>query len=195
MNIMTIVNIIVLIVPSVGAIVFAEHWIIPKIGGTRYWAAYKGWNINYAGLAAWLLALAFVAVMTVTKAMHSYFMFLPTYLLAMVSYIILACLMGAREDYTAQVEEDRKIQEALAQIQEEEDYQTETAHTKYPGAQKTAAYASYAVLGVFAVFTFMVLFGSVTPDTWKNVSFILSITYFVLGGIATYIKFVLTEKA
>lgn len=48
MNIMTIVNIIVLIVPSVGAIVFAEHWIIPKIGGTRYWAAYKGWNINSA---------------------------------------------------------------------------------------------------------------------------------------------------
>lgn len=194
MNIMTIVNIIVLIVPSVGAIVFAEHWIIPKIGGTRYWAAYKGWKINYAGLAAWLIALGFVAVMTVTKAMHSYFMFLPTYLLAMVSYLVLACLMGAKDDYTALAEEDRKIHEALAQIQDEEDHQTETVHTKYPGAQKAAAYASYAVLAVFAVFTLMAAFGNVAPDTWKQVSFPISITYFILGGIATYIKFALTEK-
>ncbi len=195
MNIMTIVNIIVLIVPSVGAIVFAEHWIIPKLGGTRYWATYKGWKINYAGLAAWMIALGFVAIMTVTKAMHSYFMFLPTYLLAMVSYIVLACLMGAREDYSAQEEEDRKIQEALAQIQDEEDHKAETVHTKYPGAQKAAAYASYAVLAVFAVFTLMVLFGNVTPGTWKNVSLFISIVYFVLGGIAAYIKFALTEKA
>lgn len=195
MNIMTIVNIIVLIVPSVGAIVFAEHWIIPKLGGTRYWATYKGWKINYAGLAAWLIALGFVAVMTVTKAMHSYFMFLPTYLLAMVSYLILACLMGAKEDYTAQAEEDHKILEALAQIQEEEEQKTETTHTKYPGAQKAAAYASYAVLAVFAVFTLMVFGGNVTPDTWKNVSLTISIIYFILGGIATYIKFGLTEKA
>lgn len=109
MNIMTIVNVIVLIVPSVGAIVFAEHWIIPKIGGTRYWATYKGWKMNYAGLAAWMIALGFVAVMTVTKAMHSYFLFLPTYLLAMGSYLVLACLMGAREgkwwDYMADLME------------------------------------------------------------------------------------------
>lgn len=195
MNIMTIVNIIVLIVPSVGAIVFAEHWILPRLGGTRYWSTYKGWKINYAGLAAWLIALGFVAIMTLTKAMHSYFMFLPTYLLAMVSYIVLACLMGAKGDYTAQVEEDRKVQEALAQIQEEEDHKTETVHTKYPGAQKAAVYASYGVLAVFAIFTLMVFSGNVAPDTWKRVSLVISIAYFVLGGLATYIKFALTEKS
>lgn len=194
MNIMTIVNIIVLIVPAVGAIVFAEHWILPKLGGTRYWATYKGWKINYAGLAAWLIALGFVAVMTFTKAMHSYFMFLPTYLLAMGSYLVLASLMGAKEDYTEQVEKERKIQEALAELQEEEDYKAETVHTKYPGAQKAAAYASYAVLAIFAVFTLMVLPGKVTPDTWKSVSMLISIAYFVLGGIATYIRFVLVDK-
>lgn len=195
MNIMTIVNVIVLVVPSVGAIVFAEHWIIPKLGGTRYWATYKGWKINYAGLAAWLLALGFVAVMTVTKAMHSYFMFLPTYLLAMVSYLVLACLMGAREDYSRQVEEDRKVQEALAKLQEEEDSAVQEPHTRYPGLQKAAAYASYAVLAGFAVFTVLVFAGTVTPDTWKRISFYLSILYFVLGGAATYIKSALTDAA
>lgn len=195
MNIMTIVNIIVLIVPPVGAIVFAEHWIIPKLGGTRYWSTYKGWKINYAGLAAWAIALVFVAVMTVTHALHSYFLFLPTYLLAMISYLILACMMGAKEDYSKQAEEEQKIQEALEQIQDEEDDEVETSLPKYPGIQKAAAYASYAVLAVFAVLTFMVAMGSVTADTWKSTSIIISFVYFALSGVSTYFKFGLVDKA
>ncbi len=194
MNIMTIVNIIVLVVPPVGAIVFAEHWIIPKLGGTRYWAMYKGWKINYAGLAAWGIALAFVAVMTVTHALHSYFLFLPTYLLAMVSYLVLACMMGAKDDYSRQVEEERKVQEALSQIQDEEDDEVEVLRPKYPAVQKAAAYVSYAVLAVFAVFTLMVAAGKATPDAWKNTSIIISFVYFALSGISTYFKFGLVEK-
>lgn len=194
MNIMTIVNIIVLVVPPVGAIVFAEHWIIPKLGGTRYWATYKGWKINYAGLAAWGIALAFVAVMTVTHALHSYFLFLPTYLLAMVSYLVLACMMGAKDDYSRQAEEERKVQEALSQIQDEEDDEVEVLRPKYPAIQKTAAYVSYGVLAVFAVFTLMVAAGKATPDAWKNTSIIISFVYFALSGISTYFKFGLVKK-
>lgn len=194
MNIMTIVNIIVLVVPPVGAIVFAEHWMLPKLGGTRYWAMYKGWRINYAGLAAWVIALVFVAAITVTKAIHSYFLFLPTYLLAMVSYLILACLMGAKGDYSRQVEEERRIQEALEKLQDEEDEEAEAVRPRYPAVQKAAAYVSYGVLAVFAVFTFMVAAGSVTPDTWKSVSIIISFLYFALSGVSTYFKFVLVEK-
>lgn len=194
MNIMTIVNIIVLVVPPVGAIVFAEHWIIPKLGGTRYWAMYKGWKINYAGLAAWSIALIFVAVMTFTHTLHSYFLFLPTYLLAMVSYLVLACMMGAKDDYSRLEEEDRKVQEALSEIQEEEDDEVEVFRPKYPAVQKAAAYASYAVLAVFAVFTMMVAAGKATPDAWKNTSIIISFAYFALSGISTYFKFGLVEK-
>lgn len=194
MNIMTIVNIIVLVVPPVGAIVFAEHWIIPKLGGTRYWASFKGWKINYAGLAAWLISLAFVVVMTVTKVLHSYFLFLPTYLLAMVSYLVLACVMGAKDDYSKQVEEERKIAEALEKIQEEEDDEIIDYRPKYPAVQKITAYASYAVLAGFAVFTVMVAGGSVTPDAWKSVSIIISFVYFAFSGVSTYFKYGLTER-
>lgn len=193
MNIMTIVNIIVLIVPPVGAIVFAEHWIIPKLGGTRYWSTYKGWQINYAGLIAWGIALAFVVVMTLTHALHSYFLFLPTYLLALVSYLILACKMGAKDDYSKQVEEEQHIQEALKQIQEEEDDEIPVKNPKYPGVQKAAAYASYAVLAVFAVITIMVFVGGASVATWKSISLPISAVYFVLGGVSTYFKYALVE--
>ena len=173
------------VVAPVGAIVFAEHWIIPKLGGTRYWASFKGWKINYAGLAAWLISLAFVVVMTVTKVLHSYFLFLPTYLLAMVSYLVLACVMGAKDDYSKQVEEE---------IQEEEDDEIIDYRPKYPAVQKITAYASYAVLAGFAVFTVMVAGGSVTPDAWKSVSIIISFVYFAFSGVSTYFKYGLTER-
>lgn len=191
-NIMVIVNIIVLIVPAVGAIIFTEHWIIPKLGGTRYWARYKGWKTNYAALIAWGLALLLVLAGTVTKFMHNYFLFLPTYLIAMISYMVLAMLMGAKEDYTEQVKEEEAIQKELKRLVEEEECGTEK-EAKYPQAQKAAAGFSYVVLAVLGVLTLLVFFGgSVTVEMYKTYSFPITIVYFVLGGLATYLKYGLT---
>ena len=50
-------------------------------------------------------------------------------------------------------------------------------------------------LAGFAVFTLMVAGGSVTPDTWKSVSIVISFVYFVLSGVSTCFKFALVEKA
>ena len=193
-NIMVIVNIIVLIVPAVGAIIFTEHWIIPKLGGTRYWARYKGWKTNYSALIAWGLALLFVLAGTVTKFMHNYFLFLPTYLIAMVSYMILAMAMGAKGDYTKQEAEEEEIQKELRKLVEEEEDGAER-EAKYPKAQKIAAGCSYAVLAVLAVLTLLVFFGgSITVEMYKSYSFPVTLVYFALGGIATYLKYGLTVE-
>ncbi len=193
-NIMVIVNIIVLIVPAVGAIIFTEHWIIPKLGGTRYWARYKGWKTNYAALIAWGLALLFVLAGTVTKFMHNYFLFLPTYLIAMVSYMILAMVMGAKGDYAKQEAEEEEIQKELRKLVEEEEDGAER-EAKYPKAQKIAAGCSYAVLAVLAVLTLLVFFGgSITVEMYKSYSFPVTLVYFALGGIATYLKYGLTVE-
>lgn len=191
-NIMVIVNIIVLVVPAIGAIVFTEHWIIPKLGGTRYWAKYRGWKMNYAGLLAWGISLIFVAIGTITQFIHSYFLFLPTYLIAMVSYTILAMLMGAKDDYKEQVKEEEAIQEELEKLVEEEYDEAETA-PKYPMAQKVTEGFSYLILGVLAIFTLMVFMSdNVTVAMYKTYSFPITILYFVFGGMATYLKYGLT---
>lgn len=189
-NIMAIVNIIVLVVPAIGAIVLTEHWIIPKLGGYRYWAKFKGWKVNYAGLAAWGISLAFVVIMTMTGAIHSYFLFLPTYLFAMVSYIVLALLMGAKDDYSKQAEEDRKVQEALKEIVEEIEEEMPEKKMKFPVAQKGFTYASYVVLAGMTVMTLSVFFGGVLSiEAYKKYSFVVTVIYFILGGISTYLKF------
>lgn len=193
-NIMVIVNIIVLIVPAVGAIIFTEHWLIPKFGGTRYWSKFKGWKMNYAALIAWGIALAFVALGTVTNFIHSYFLFLPTYFIAMISYLILANLMGARGDYREQEAEERKVQKELEKIVEEEDVEAERV-PKYAAAQKAVAGLSYAVLVGLAVLTLMVFFANgVTVELYKAYSFPITLVYFVLGGVATYLKYGITVE-
>ncbi len=195
-NIMAIVNIIVLVVPAIGAIVFTEHWLIPKLGGSRYWAKFKGWKINYAGLLAWGISLVFVVVMTMTRAIHSYFLFLPTYLLAMGAYIILAFLMGAKDDYSKQVEEDKKIEKAIEELVESMDEEEARVVLRYPKVQKGFALLSYAVLGVLCVVTLMVFFGgSISVEMYKVCSFPITIIYFILGGISTYLKYVMVKKA
>ena len=139
MNIMAIVNIIVLVIPAIGAVIFTEHWILPKMGGTRYWATFKGWKINYAGLFAWLISLA------------------------------------------------------LEELMEEEDENIIEYVPKKPEVQKAAALLSYAVLAALAVVTVLVFAGGIGVETWKTISFPITVCYFVLGGIATYLKYGLTE--
>ncbi len=188
-QVMTIVNIIVLVVPAVGAIVLTEHWIIPKVGGTRYWAMYKGWKMNYAGLIAWLISLGFVIVMKMTGVIHSYFLFLPTYLIAIAAYLILALLMGAKGDYTAQVEEDRQVAKALEALQETEGEAEPVKVPKHPAIQKAMAWTSYVVLAAFAVFTCLVPFGIVTVAMYQAYALLFTLLYFAFGGVSVFLKY------
>ena len=192
-NVMTIVNVIVLVVPSIGAIIFAEHWILPKLGGTRYWAKYKGWSINYAGLYTWLISLCFVAVMTLTHAMHSYFIFLPNYLLAMGVYLILALKMGARDDYSEQEAEDKEITKALEELSEAESKET-VLIPRHPGLLKTFSTASVLVLVILGIITLSVAMGKTTVDFYKSISFTLTLLYFAFGGLKTWLGYGDVEK-
>ena len=193
-NITVIVNVIVLVVPSIGAIIFAEHWIIPKLGGTRYWASYKGWKINYAGLLAWLISLGFVSIMTLTHAIHSYFLFLPNYILAMVVYIILALCMGAKGNYQKEKEDDDKLQQALYELAEEECASDVKAIPMFPMFQKVASYASYVVLAVLAIITVLVPGGTISIAAYKSISLPLTFAYFILGGLNCILKYKMTKN-
>jgi purine-cytosine permease-like protein len=48
-----------LIVVPVGAIVFAEHVIFPRIGLTRYWVTYRKLNHSTPAVISWLAGLVF----------------------------------------------------------------------------------------------------------------------------------------
>ena len=95
MRIDKLVNTVVLVLPSVGAICLVEHWLFPRIGFVRYWNLYRGRKINLAALAAWLVSAVFVLVALNCGWMHPFFLFLPTFFIAAFAYVLFAWLGGA----------------------------------------------------------------------------------------------------
>jgi len=112
-----------LLLMPVGAIVFVEHWIFPKIGLTQFWASRKKpqisqinteneqalenanqWNpcnpwLNFwPALLSWTIAIAAALWLERTGTLHLFFLFVPTWLLTAVLYIVFAWIAGARED-------------------------------------------------------------------------------------------------
>lgn len=102
-----------LLVP-VGAIVFAEHWIFPKIGFTQFWVARKKLLVSWPALASWAVAMIAALVLQRTGTIHLFFLFVPVWLLTSALYIIFASMAGAREKLGPLPEETTRDHAAAA---------------------------------------------------------------------------------
>lgn len=96
-----------LLVP-VGAIVFVEHWIFPRIGFSRYWVSRRRLFVSWPALISWGVSIAVALLLERTGTLHLFFLFLPVWFLTAILYTILAALSGAR----AQLPEDDEIKTA-----------------------------------------------------------------------------------
>jgi NCS1 family nucleobase:cation symporter-1 len=120
-----------LLLAPVGAIIVSEHWVFKKIGLTPLWSKYQGNDLNKAALITWAIGVIFAVTCEQLGFLHLFFLFVPTYLLSMAIYIMLAKSMGAGDDYTQQ---EAEYQEELKQ---RETYHAELA--KREEAQQTEA--------------------------------------------------------
>ncbi|MBM3295491.1 MAG: hypothetical protein FJY82_13360 [Candidatus Aminicenantes bacterium] len=77
-----------LVLMPVGAVVFAEHWVLPRLGIEPFRAEKRGWSVNPAALAVWAGTLAAVFLLPI----HLYFKWLPGYVLALAAYAGLSLL-------------------------------------------------------------------------------------------------------
>lgn len=84
-----------LLMPA-GAIVFAEHWILPRLGVRKYWATSGERNITWPSLTAWGVAIAVAVILQQTGILHLFFLFLPIWVLTVILYVVFALLAGAK---------------------------------------------------------------------------------------------------
>ncbi|MEG3767353.1 hypothetical protein [Alteromonas sp. 14N.309.X.WAT.G.H12] len=110
-----------LLVVPVGAIVFAEHVIFPRIGYTRYWAQFKNITHSTPAVASWGLGLVFGFGLNALDVISFYYLFIPTWFFTIAVYTVLAGKYGAKEDYT---QEKAELNAFCEQV---EAYQTEQA--------------------------------------------------------------------
>ncbi|MHB8861377.1 MAG: purine-cytosine permease family protein [Pirellulaceae bacterium] len=93
-----------LILMPMGTIVVVEHWLFPRWGWNRFWAARKGLLINWPAMIAWMGSVVAGLAASYLGWVHLFFVFMPVWVLAAVAYVILAGLYGARERLPDSVE-------------------------------------------------------------------------------------------
>jgi NCS1 family nucleobase:cation symporter-1 len=86
-----------LLLMPVGAIVFVEHWVFPRLGWTRFWASRKGLVVSWPALVAWLGSLAVGLTLWQKGVLHLFFLGVPVWFLTAGLYLVLAAFAGARE--------------------------------------------------------------------------------------------------
>lgn len=175
-----------LAVEGAGVICITEHFIFPKIGYTRYWNEYKGKSVNWAAAVSWGISIVFSFLLVITGVIHRNLILVPTFALTMILYIILARIAGAKGEYS---EEEKAAEEYRKELQE---YANEMHKDDIPftvtGPAKILRVIAFIVLGMFIISGVLCGRGTVSLSSFKIISFVLSLLYFLCNGTSLIIS-------
>lgn len=177
-----------LIVVPVGAIVFAEHFLFPKIGLTRYWAYYKQQMTSKPAIISWIAGLVLGFGLNALHIMSFYYLFVPTWFFTLILYTLLARSHGAREDYTKEIKAEEQLQADIKAYQEEQATHEKAQHKDTSTFSKVLRWVSISCLLTIAVLAIITMFASPDVQTYNfnkevfhKYSFYCTIGYFVFA--------------
>ncbi|MDL2233377.1 hypothetical protein LJC63_07330 [Ruminococcaceae bacterium OttesenSCG-928-L11] len=172
-----------LIVQGVGAICITEHYIFPKIGFTRYWDLYRNQKANPAAVIAWVLGIAFTFTMILGGWMHQNIVFVPAWFITVLSYILLAGLMGAKGGYSkqeqAQIRFEKELDDYVNSLHPEQE-----AEPKAPRTAKLLRYTAFVILAVIVVLGIACGLGGIALAAFKLWFIVLTLFHFLFNGIS-----------
>ncbi|MCF3650605.1 purine-cytosine permease family protein [Synoicihabitans lomoniglobus] len=174
-----------LLVVPVGAIVFAEHVLFPRIGLTRYWVSYRQLKHSTPAVASWGAGLVFGFGLNALNVMSFYYLFIPTWFFTVTVYTLLAKQAGAAEQYP---EAEARMQ---ARDQEIAAYQARQAAEAKPRVNDRSAFSKTLHLLARASLALTLMLAAITlfrspdmaayeanRDTFFRYGFICTIAYF-----------------
>lgn len=175
-----------LIVVPVGAIVFAEHQIFPKIGYTRYWSKYQNYIHSSPAVVSWVLGLVFGFGLNMLDVMSFYYLFIPTWFFTIIVYTLLAGRYGAKEQYLEAEAKEQTLNENIELYQQKLASAEPTPIKDTSGFSKVLYIIAITALGITLILAGNVLFGSADEgtyianrETFYFYGFICTILYFV----------------
>lgn len=174
----------VILVP-IGGIIFAEHYLFKRFGLTKFWATYKDVK-NVPAMLTWAIVLVFAAAMVFFDVMPYSFVFVPTWSLSIVVYLLLAKRSAATEKYPEAEAADKLFAERVEVFHERQAAATPNVSTKDTSAFSRALRIVWIVaLIVILVDAFVVLFASpdmysylVKREQFYTIAFVGTILYF-----------------
>lgn len=175
-----------LIVVPVGAIVFAEHQIFPRIGYTRYWSKYQDYIKSLPAVLSWGLGLVIGFGLNMLDVMSFYYLFIPTWFFTILLYTFLAGRYGAKEHYPEAEAQEQKFNEDVELYQQELAKAAPIPHKDSSVLSKVLNIIALTALGITLILAANVLFGS--PD--ESIYVANRETFYFYGFICTVLYFV-----
>ena len=185
-------GIMAVIMAPIGAIIFAEHYLFKRMGMTRYWRVGRGDKLNTPAAITWALSALFAYILGSAFGIHIFFLFIPTWIVALILYPLLSSFMGAKSadseilTQMENVEMDRKKAEAKA-IQ---NFTSEAKTKRAPLEMILLAIATFALLVCF--YLGFKAAGDVGATQFKTAIIWPTIIYFIA---ATALVFTHKDKA
>ena len=177
-----------LLVVPVGAIVFTEHQIFPRIGYTRYWSSYRQLTFSMPAVASWGLGLVFGFGLNFLDVISFYYLFIPTWFFTIAVYTLLASKYGAKEKYTEEAKEEEVRQETIERFQEQQAQQEPAILKDTSAMSKGLKFVAISALVATLVLACNVMFGSASEsdyianrELFYTYAFVCTIIYFVLA--------------
>jgi purine-cytosine permease-like protein len=174
-----------LLVVPVGAVVFAEHVIFPRIGFTRYWASYRQLTHSTPAVTSWIAGLAFGFGLNALDVMSFYYLFLPTWFFTIILYTILAKKYGAAEQYPEQVAAEAAKNEAIKVYQTKQAEKEPAPVEDRSKFSKVLHFCSRTSLVITMILALLTMFNSpdmdaynINRETFYRYAFICTIIYF-----------------
>jgi len=170
-----------LLLMPVGAIVFAEHWLFPRLGLTQYWTSKKNLLVNWPALISWVIAIAASLILEHYQIIHLFFLFLPVWLLTIVLYIILASMAGAR-GVSAGADEIKPTVPAKAAVKAQPEKSTggQSAIVWLAGAIAAASLAACVIMPVWVFLSDAANYTS-NLEYFRKWLIVPTLVYFVSG--------------
>jgi len=175
-----------LLVVPVGAIVFTEHQIFPKIGYTRYWSKFQEYKNSSPAVLSWIIGLIFGFGLNALDVMSFYYLFIPTWFFTILVYTFLAGKYGANKKYPEDEKKEDAYNKAIVKYHEkleEEEPETVQDVSIFTKALKLV---SHGVLGLTLFLAIKTLVAS--PDEAAYIS--NRAVFYQIGFACTIIYFI-----
>ena len=177
-----------LLVVPVGAIVFAEHQIFPRIGYTRYWSSYRNLTFSTPAVASWGLGLVFGFGLNALNVMSFFYLFIPTWVFTILVYTFLASRYGANKKYPEAEKQEKLRNENIEKFQEQKAILEDKFVKDSSIFSKVLKTIGIITLIIILVLASIVLFGSADENIYVanreqfyQYAFICTILYFIVA--------------
>jgi purine-cytosine permease-like protein len=175
-----------LLVVPVGAIVFAEHQIFPKIGYTRYWSKFQDFAHSLPAVASWGLGLVFGFGLNYLDVMSFFYLFIPTWIFTIIVYTLLAGAYGAKKSYPEAEAQEEQFNELVEEYHENLAKKEPVLIKDNTLFSRILKIIAIAALGITLALAGIVLFGSEHESAYE----LNRETFYLYGFICTLVYFI-----